>query len=536
MIGPASAARFPACRNGSHRRGEMIGSTFPEHCTRLGRSSARDVPRQRRVRGPIVRWAQYRLRPLRRPGLRRRPLLESGPRQDPHAAHGPLGAQGMTFTDAHGGSSVCTPTRYGILTGRYCGAAGCKIRPGRRQSAADRRRSPDGRLALEAARLRHGLHRQMAPGNCSSPQEDTIPSRSLTAPRTHGFDYFFGISASLDMPPFAFIENDRFTEAPTVKKTGSAAARPPRISRPSTCCPRLTRKAVEYIASHAAAAKAGTPFFLYLALTSPHTPILPTKQFAGQERAGQVRRFRDGDRLGPGPGARSARQGRPGRRYARGLHQRQRLLAGGRHSGPGAAGALSQRRLPRLQGRYLGRRAPHPLHRPLARQGEGRVAERAVDLPDRPAGHLRRNAWRDKLPDNAGEDSVSILPALLGTDQRSAARGGGPPFDQRHVRHPAGATGSWNCAPARAGGAAPGDQQARKKGLPAIQLYDMARDVGEQTNQQAKQPEVVRAARAAAGELRGPRPQHARHAAEERRAGGYLEGRNRRCEMSGAKC
>ena len=40
-------------------------------------------------------------------------------RQDPHAEHGPLARDGMIFTDAHSSSAVCTPTRYGIMTGRY---------------------------------------------------------------------------------------------------------------------------------------------------------------------------------------------------------------------------------------------------------------------------------------------------------------------------------------------------------------------------------------------------------------------------------
>jgi hypothetical protein len=83
-------------------------------------------------------------------------------------------------------------------------------------------------------------------------------------PNAVGFDYYFGISASLDMPPFVFIENDHVTEAPTVEKkwvrTGPAAE----SFDAENVLPTLTSKAVEYLAQHAAAAKQGKPFFLYL--------------------------------------------------------------------------------------------------------------------------------------------------------------------------------------------------------------------------------------------------------------------------------
>ena len=98
-------------------------------------------------------------------------------------------------------------------------------------------------------------------------------------PTTHGFDSYFGISASLDMPPFAFIENDHFTEAPTVQKkfqrTGAAAPGFEAVD----VLPTLAKKAAEYIA---AKSKETTPFFLYLPLTSPHTPIVPAKEWQGK--------------------------------------------------------------------------------------------------------------------------------------------------------------------------------------------------------------------------------------------------------------
>jgi len=109
--------------------------------------------------------------------------------------------------------------------------------------------------------------------------EKTMTGKIGEGPTTRGFDYYFGISASLDMAPFAYIENDRFTEAPTTVKTfvrkGAAAPGFEAVD----VLPTLTRKAVEHIGAQA---KAGKPFFLYLALTSPHSPIVPTKEWQGK--------------------------------------------------------------------------------------------------------------------------------------------------------------------------------------------------------------------------------------------------------------
>ena len=111
-------------------------------------------------------------------------------------------------------------------------------------------------------------------------------------PNSVGFDYYYGISASLDMVPYTFIENDRVTKLPTVEKDF-----PMFLGREQGKCrrgpaapdfevedvlPTLTAKAVDYVKTHAADAKAGKPFFLYLPLNSPHTPIMPTKEWQGK--------------------------------------------------------------------------------------------------------------------------------------------------------------------------------------------------------------------------------------------------------------
>jgi arylsulfatase A-like enzyme len=109
-------------------------------------------------------------------------------------------------------------------------------------------------------------------------------------PTAHGFDRFFGISASLDMPPYVWLTNDRVTAMPTASVADSPA---PKLWRAGPIAPdfkmeevqpRLTELAEAYIAERAAA-RNGQPFFLYLPLAAPHTPILPTRDFAGKTHA-----------------------------------------------------------------------------------------------------------------------------------------------------------------------------------------------------------------------------------------------------------
>ena len=193
-----------------------------------------------------------------------------------------LAAAGMTFTEAHASSAVCTPSRYGILTGRY------NWRTHLQSGVLEGFSSPlidAGRLTVQTLLKQHGyatacigkwhLGMGISEKHLDSPIRD--------GPTTRGFDYYFGISASLDMPPFAFIENARFTESPTTQKKwirkGAAAPGFEAVD----VLPTLTQKAIEYIGKQA---KTGKPFFLYLPLNSPHTPIVPTKAWQGKSRLG----------------------------------------------------------------------------------------------------------------------------------------------------------------------------------------------------------------------------------------------------------
>ncbi|MEO6924741.1 MAG: sulfatase-like hydrolase/transferase, partial [Bryocella sp.] len=114
----------------------------------------------------------------------------------------------------------------------------------------------------------------------------------IPGPISHGFDYYFGIPASLDMPPYLYFENDHVVEQATIQDAGSYEPRGvlwrPGLRAPSfniqKCLPTLTDKAVEVL--HTRKDHPEQPFFLYFALPAPHTPWLPLPQYRGKSKAG----------------------------------------------------------------------------------------------------------------------------------------------------------------------------------------------------------------------------------------------------------
>jgi len=195
-------------------------------------------------------------------------------------------AQGMTFTDAHSGSSVCTPTRYGLLTGRY--AWRTRLQRGVLDGSDDPPLIAAERLTVPALLKQHG-YATAAIGKWHLGFTSELPpnvkpvdrakgkmgqgglpvgARIIGGPTTRGFDYFWGCSNARTMS--GLIENDRVIAD----------------LAPIAMLPRLGQRAVRYIAEGAAAARAGRPFFLYVPLTSPHTPILPTPEWQGKSGLG----------------------------------------------------------------------------------------------------------------------------------------------------------------------------------------------------------------------------------------------------------
>ena len=205
-----------------------------------------------------------------------------------------LAAEGMRLTDAHSPSAVCTPTRYGVLTGRYAWRTRLKsgVLDGYSPALIE-----GGRLTVASLLQRHGYrtaivgkwHLGLGP---AGPTDYGQPLRP--GPNAVGFEHFFGIPASLDMAPYVFVENERPVESPTDSIAASVGRRrggngfwragPIALRfRHIDVVGRLTDEAVGFIEGQQASDR---PFFLYFPFSAPHTPWLPTAEFAGISEAG----------------------------------------------------------------------------------------------------------------------------------------------------------------------------------------------------------------------------------------------------------
>ena len=210
-----------------------------------------------------------------------------------------LAAGGLICRDAHATSAVCTPSRYSILTGRYNWRSALKrgvtwgyspplIEAGRMTVASFLK--AQGYATACVGKWHLGWHwaqrTATAKSGEQSPEELVDFSRPVSGgPTAVGFDYFFGIAASLDMPPYVYVENDQPTAEPDHicegfegKKLLRAGPTAPDFVHEEVL-PTLAAKAVGWIDEHA---NGEQPFFLYFPLPAPHTPILPTSEFQGK--------------------------------------------------------------------------------------------------------------------------------------------------------------------------------------------------------------------------------------------------------------
>jgi arylsulfatase A len=402
---------------------------------------------------------------------------ERGKIKTPHLDK--MAAGGMIFTEAHSSSSVCTPTRYGILTGRYNWRT-------KLQSGVLGGYSPPlidkGRLTVPGFLKQQGYHTAcIGKWHLGMDIGQNDPTALIAeGPTTRGFDSFFGISASLDMPPYAYIENDHFTEAPTaVKKWMRSGAAAPGFEAIDVL-PMLTRKAIEFIGQRA---KAEKPFFLYLPLPSPHTPILPTEEWQGKSGLNSYADFvmQTDSTVG-------------------------QVMAALEKSGitnntlvifTSDNGCSPQADFDELESKGHFPSELRRGHKADLLDGGHRVPF-IVQWPDKVKAGSKTDQLTcltdlmatsaeivgSKLPDNVGEDSVSILPALLG----SAAG----PLREAVVHHSirgnfAIRKGKWKLLFCKDSG---GWTKGFHVETPA-QLYDMTKDISERTNEYTDQAETV---------------------------------------------
>ncbi len=435
-----------------------------------------------------------------------------------------LANEGIIFTDGHSSDAVCTPSRYSLLTGRYSwrtslkkgvlGADGPCLVEKDRMTIASLLKKNGYNTAMVGK-----WHLQMEfEGSLGKDRDWSKPFSD--GPIDKGFDYFFGIPASMNYGILTYLENDRVLDPPvlwTKKKddnnprTFSDTITPKgyRMTPPYENQPKkgsngwvevaasfndelvlqtFAKKAVEYIADAASEAKEGKPFFLYLPLTSPHLPHCTHPDFQGRSDCGNYGDFMEETDFRVGQVLDALK--------ANGIDENTLVIFS---SDNGAETNYVYQR--EEYGHYSslnfkggkrdiyegGHRVPFLMRWPNMIE-----AGRKANVPVCQTDYLATIAdiIGVKLPDNAGEDSYSLLPILSGERYDEAVRG--PVIHHAVSGHFAIRDGKWKLNMLRGSG---GSLKPRivepLKGEAIFELYNIEEDPGETTNLYFKHPDVV---------------------------------------------
>ena len=405
-----------------------------------------------------------------------------------------LAEQGMVFTDAHTSSSVCTPTRYGILTGRYNWRTRLQSRVLR---GFDRPLIDADRLTVAGMLQQQGyttacigkwhLGLGLPTTTGKSPtgkngKDVDWAGRITGGPVDLGFDYYYGISASLDMPPYIYIENDRFVGAATATKAFNRKGPAHPDFEAVDVLPEIGRKTVEFIKQQRRADK---PFFAYVPFTSPHTPILPSKEWRGKSElgkygdfvmqtdavVGQIVAALDAAGLGKNTIVIVTSDNGCSRKQAKA----EELQEMGHYPSAQFRGYKSDL----WDG---GHRVPFIVRWP-ARVDGGTTSDQLICLTDLMATCAELSGAT--IPENAGEDSVSFAAAFEGKPIESTRQG--------VIHHSVDGSfsyrqGKWKLLLSTGSG---GWSKGKTSDGVVGQLYDMDTDPGETSNLYTSEPDVV---------------------------------------------
>ncbi len=432
-----------------------------------------------------------------------------------------LASEGLRFTDAHSPSAVCTPTRYSLLTGTYAWRTALKssvLWPWDAPLIAEDTLTLPGMLSeagystacigkwhlgwdwatTDGSKINDVIPLGKWDSKVRDPWGDKVDfSKPISGgPTARGFDYYFGDDVP-NFAPYCFIENDRVLTLPESRKPddmfGTAG---PMVEGwdLTAVMPALARKAVEYIKAAPGITpfkKQGeAPFFLYLPLTAPHTPIAPAEEFIGKSNA-----YRYGDFVnevdwfvGEVMAALAASgqaentlliftsdNGSPGRDGENMAGKPNSVRAYGHNPSHIYRGIKTDA----WEG---GHRVPLIVRWPGAVQPG--VSDEVVCLSDFMATCAAITGA--PLTDDAARDSYDLLPLLRGEK-------GSTPVREATVHHSydgvfAIRQGDWKLIDGPGSG---GWMDKGTKDDPQVQLYNLAEDVGETKNLQAEHPEIV---------------------------------------------
>jgi arylsulfatase A len=437
-----------------------------------------------------------------------------------------LAAQGMRFTDGHSSSGVCSPSRYTLLTGRYHWRT--RLQRSIVGVFGEALIAPD-RMTIGTLAKQQGYHtacigkwhlgwdwpitkeqrpllkpskqpddeagknaKKAAAAGAVATEQQIAAWRELFSkpipggPSTRGFDLYFGTDIP-NWPPFCFIENDRTLGIPTeflpsesmVKNQASNQGPALKGWKLEGILPALGDRTIRFIDE---SVQKKEPFLVYMPLTSPHTPLAVNEEWKDKshlnlfadfvmETDAVVGRVLDAlEKSGAAENTLVIFTADNGCAPYIGVKDLEQM-------GHYPSGPLRGYKADAWEG---GHRVPFMVRWPGVVK-PGSVCGQLVYQAD-----LMRtfaDVFSVKLPDNAGEDSFSLMPLLKGLDKPirenavSASIGGIP-----GVR-----SGSWKYIPAPgSGGWGSGGDQSKP-----VQLYNLADDIGETKNLAAAMPEKV---------------------------------------------
>jgi arylsulfatase A-like enzyme len=409
--------------------------------------------------------------------------------------------QGMTFTDAHSGSAVCSPTRYGVLTGRYSWRT-------RMKSGIVNKWGPpliaEDRLTVGKLLQKAGYHtgcigkwhlgwqwHDRSGEHTTKAKEVDFSKRVTGGPIERGFDCYFGDDVP-NWPPFVWIENNRVIGIPTATMkadSSNGVSSGPAMAgwRFEAVLPTITEKCVGYITERS---KREESFFLYFAMTSPHTPINPSERFQGKSGVSKYADFLMETDWSVGRIMRTLDD--------LGLAENTLVIfTADNGTSPKCDFVGLEQKNVHLRDHWRGHKADiwEGGHRvPFVARWPGVIkpgskCEEVITLVDFMA--TAAEIVGTTLPDDAGEDSVSLLGLFQGRKSDRSGREGIVCHSSNGyfaVRE-----GRWKIefCPGSGGWSAPKGKQALKLGLPRYQLYDLVADPKEQNNLYEKKPEVA---------------------------------------------
>ena len=430
-----------------------------------------------------------------------------------------IGQEGRYFTDAHSPSALCTPTRYGVLTGRYCwrtritrsvcwGYSKHLIEPERITVASLLKRQGYSTACIGKWHL--GMDMQTREGGVIQDSHASVDTRAykadidwnariLNGPTAVGFDHFYGISASLDMYPYIWIEDDRFVGECTTTQDLLFITRDYRPDRYSDntgpahedfvaeeVMPIITQKTVDWIEQQ----DKDTPFFMCMSLTAPHIPIVPSAPYRGRSDLGPYGDFcmEVDDSVGRVLDALDEN----------GFSDNTLVIFTADNGCAPYIGVEEMNEKGHFPSYVFrgyksdifegGHRIPF-LARWPNRIEAGSSSDETICLTDLLKTCAAINDVN--LTSLAGEDSYNILPALVGDNldspirEATIATAGNGAFSVRQGRWKLELTGSTG------GYGNIAEEEVIAQGLPSVQLYDLENDIGETNNLYAEYPDVI---------------------------------------------